>query len=114
MGQRGIAQMVFHQYLSQSPTRQKSHTLIVIACNTLLLLCIDSRVYTRSTVRPREVKNSATASASRLEQPGLLILWILHSGAYVYTRAYSQYTVQTAAGPVILYAICTYAYAYSI
>ena len=78
-------------------------------------ILVPTIVYSGSTVdsqfRPRLVKNSATASASRLEHLGLLILPILRSGAYVYIRAYSQYACVTAAGPVTLYAICVLVYA---
>ena len=80
VGQRGIAKMVFNLISHSNPilfnistiqTLQKSHTLIVIACNTLLLLWIDSRSTLILQFGPRLVKNSATASASRLEKPGL-------------------------------------------
>ena len=39
---------------------------------------------------------------------------LLRSGAYAYIRVLAQYTRETAAGPVTLYAICVLVYAYSI
>ena len=86
--------MVFSQFLpsSQSLYNQKSHTLIVIS--------YELWIYSRLTAAAKTSQNSATASASRLEYLGLLILAILRSGAFTVYTLTCVYIENTAAGPV--------------
>jgi len=87
-------------FLLNFPTAKKSHAYTNLFPSTLVLLCIYSRLYTPA----KRSEKPAAASASRLEHLGLLILPILHSGAFTVYTLTCIYRENHAAGPLGVYA----------